>query len=157
MASIRERAPRERETLIFTSPEEASEFRERVAEGERQIAPGARRDREALSDAVAAEFEKHGDPVGLYEQPWEHDEEEHQQAQELVDVAFADDLETALKLARKSPQYPRIIDLFHDVLTGQMYDEMVKEGVNARSLRSRRVLIGLGLIGLLVLLIMFLL
>lgn len=159
MASNRERAPRERETLIFTSPEEAQEWREGLKEGEQPVTPGLRRDREALSDAVAAEFDKLGEPVGQYEQPWEHDEEEHSQAQELVNVAFADDLETALKLARKSPQYPRIIDLFHDVLVGQLYDELVKDGVNARSLHSRPVLIALGLIVLSVLLalIMFLL
>ena len=152
MASTRERTPRERETLMFSSPEEAKEFGERVAERGQTVVQGVRRDREAMAEVVADEFARHGDSVGQYEHPWEHDEEEHGQVQKLVNVAFTDNLETALKLARKSARYPRIIDLFHDVLTGQMYDELVKDKVNAQSLRSRMVLVGLGLIGLLVLL-----
>ena len=151
MASPRERAPGERETLIFSSPEEAQDFRERVGDHEKRVAQeGVEQRREVLAEEVAVEFARHGDDIGQYEQPWEHDEKEHKQVQELVNVAFTDDLETALKLARKSAQYPRIIDLLHDVLTGRMYDEMVADGVNTQSPRSRAVLIGGGLVALLV-------
>lgn len=122
MASVAERTPNERQTMIFSRPEQAQGFTERVAEQlERQQMEGVHRRREVVAGAVAQEFASHGEAVELIRTPWEHTAQEHAEVQHLVDVAFAKDLPAALRLARQSPHYPRNLDLLHDLLTGQMY------------------------------------
>ncbi|MEX0649600.1 MAG: hypothetical protein WD200_01200 [Candidatus Andersenbacteria bacterium] len=125
MAQSFERTPQERETLIFSQPEQAQEFSERVAE--RITTPtGQRSKKESLAQELAEEFDRQGEGVGKVLHPWEHTAEEHQEVQQLVNVAFEKDLPAALKLARSSNHYPRNIDLLHDVLTTEMY-ELVRE------------------------------
>lgn len=151
MPSGYERLPSDKETLIFSSSEKAAEFAERVRErAATEARPGIRRDREVVAEAVAEEFSRQGDDVGRYQQPWNHTEQEHKQVQQLVNIAFTDDLSAALAQARKSDQYPRIIDLFHDVLSGQLYEAMIKHQVHRQSLRRGFVLKGWGAMALLI-------
>ncbi|PIT97790.1 MAG: hypothetical protein COT71_04180 [Candidatus Andersenbacteria bacterium CG10_big_fil_rev_8_21_14_0_10_54_11] len=138
MASPRERTPRERETLIFQTPEEAADFREDVGERlARERRGGVRRERETVAEAVADELERFGEGVAMvYRQPWDHSEEEHTAAQQLVDLAFEQDLPAALAAARRRADFPRIVDLFHDVLTGQLYDLLRQQGMTKLRLRG---------------------
>lgn len=126
-----ERTPQERETLIFPSSEEARDWLEQLG-GRlgREARPGIRRRRELLGEELAREFEKHGEGVGMIVKPWEHTPDEHAEVQHLVDVAFGRDLPVALKLARGSGHYPRNIDLFHDVLTTEMYQLLREHRLN---------------------------
>ncbi len=134
---MREREPKSRETLVFKTPEEAGSFAEKVEKRiNREERPGVKRSREIVAEELAGEFSKQDEEASFYVQPWEHTEEEHKEAQELVDLAFLEDLPVALKRARKSSGYPRNIDLLHDVLTGQMYDLMVKRGLNQQSVKK---------------------
>jgi hypothetical protein len=139
MAGSKERTPYERETLMFPSAEEAKTWTEQV-EGhiENSRRPGVTREREVVGEAVAQEFEKHGEGVGSLTQPWEHSAAEHADVQRLVDTAFAKDLGVALRQAQGSTHYPRNIDLLHDVLTSEMYETM-------RSRRLNRQPVGVGL------------
>lgn len=138
---MRERTPLEQETLIYSTPEQAQGLRERVAEQvARERRPDVARDREVVAEAVAHEMERTGQPPDLLKRPWEHTQEEHEEAQRLVDLTFQKDLPTALRQAEKSPHYPRILDLYHDVLTGEMYDLLRQERVN------QQPLVGWGLI-----------
>lgn len=122
---------------MFPSAEQAQRFREQAAErAGRTRQPEVRRDREALAEAVAEEFAQYGEGVGLVREPWEHTPAEHAEAQQLVDVAFAQDLSAALKLARQSEHYPRNLDLFHDVLTSELYDLMRETGINRQPLTA---------------------
>ena len=146
----RESEPKSQESLIFKSPEKAQEFVERV-EGrtkEQEKAQGVTRDREIMAEEVAKEIEKEGEESVDLTQPWEHTPEEHRVVQELVEVAFREDLVLALKKARKSKDYPRVIDLFHDVLTGQMYEAVVQSKINQKRM-SKMQLGMLSLAGLL--------
>lgn len=139
-----ERVPQERETLIFTTPEEAQQFRERVAEQlAREPIRGVVRGREKVADEVAAEFAKHGEAAGVLTLPWEHTPEEHNEVQELVDLAFARDLEAALRRAKGSRQYPRTIDLLHDVLTTELYTLLQQRDMNKAPVMARLVMMGI--------------
>jgi hypothetical protein len=130
-----ERTPQERETLVFSSPEEATAFREHVNEQLDAQPVHTREDRQIVADVIAQEFEAAGHPVGgKVSHPWEHSTEEHSEVEELVDVAFAQDLSTALSQAKVSSFYPRNIDLFHDVLTGELYEHVKESQVNKQML-----------------------
>lgn len=146
----RERSPQERETLIFPSSEQAREFAERVDEKSRQDkVRGVKRRREMVAEAVSDEFIKQGEAVNNYLQPWEHNKQEHEEAQKLVDEAFEKDLSVAIKKAQGSDNYPRNLDLFHDVLIGEMYEVLTERGLNKQRLASRQVLWGMGVVILL--------
>lgn len=128
------RAAHERETLIFSGLEHAERFREKVLERlEKKNISGPAQTKKIVADAVAEEFESEGEAVGGLWYPWQHSAEEHAEVQQLVDIAFAQNLTTALRLARKSPHYPRNLDLFHDVLTGEMYHVVSAQGVNRQA------------------------
>ncbi|MDP3997593.1 MAG: hypothetical protein Q8P73_03785 [bacterium] len=145
MALTRERTPKEKETLMFAEREQAREFAERVEQRERQEnRPGVRRRREIVGEEVAEEFARAGQPVETVKEPWEHTPEEHQEAQALVDVAFSRDLSAALHQAKNSPHFPRVLDLFHDVLTGEMYGVITEQKLN------RQPIIGWGVAVLIV-------
>ena len=119
------------ESLIFGSKESANEFIERVEKRKAQeTRQGVRRDRELLADELMREIEKQGEEAIDTSRPWEHSPEEHREVQGLVEMAFREDLILALKKMRKSSNYPRIVDLFHDVLTDQMYEILTKAGLN---------------------------
>ena len=138
MSLGRERSPQERETLIFSSPEQAQEFAERVDESSRQEkVRGVKRRREMVAEAVEDEFIRQGETVNSYLQPWEHNKAEHEEAQRLVDEAFEKDLSAAIKKAQDSDSYPRNLDLFHDVLIGEMYDLLIKRGLNKQPVGKR--------------------
>lgn len=130
-----ERSPLERETLIFPTPEAASDFREHVGEQVKRspATPGDDQPKEVIAQAVAQQFSQVGEAVNLVREPWLHTQAEHTEAQQLVDIAFARDLHSAIKVARQSPHYPRNLDLFHDVLTGEMYDLLKQEKLNHQS------------------------
>lgn len=125
MAQSFERTPQERETLVFSNPEQAREFAEKVAE-KAATPEGSRSRKETVKQQLAQEFERSGEAVGTITHPWEHSQQEHEEVQRLVDIAFEKDLPTALNVARSSKGYPRNIDLLHDVLTTEMYD-LVKD------------------------------
>lgn len=122
MPSINERTPRERETLMFKDVETAQEFKEQTTEQLRQNQGGVKKRRDVVAEKIAQEFESQGAPVTLVREPWEHTPAEHEEAQDLVDTAFQVDLPAALKKARESSHYPRNLDLFHDLLTNEMYE-----------------------------------
>ncbi len=146
MPLSRERSPQERETLIFPSSEQAREFAERIDESSRQEkVRGVKRRRETVADAVSDEFVKQGEAVSSYLQPWEHDKEEHEEAQRLVDKAFEKDLSVAIKKAQGSDGYPRNLDLFHDVLVGEMYDVLVERGLNKQAV-GKKIIVKLGVV-----------
>lgn len=137
MALGTEKEPRDQtsfeppESLIFTSKEKAGEFIERVEKRKAgEVRQGVRRDREVLADELAREIERQGEEAIDVSRPWEHSLEEHREVQALVETAFREDLVLALRKIRKSPNYPRIVDLFHDVLTDQMYEALVQAGLN---------------------------
>lgn len=129
-----ERTSHERETLIFQNPEGAQQFRERV-EGRlsRDQKPGIQRQREALAEEIATEFEREGEGTATLKTPWEHTLPEHEEVQRLVNTAFAKDLKAAIKEARQSSHYPRNLDLLHDVLTGEMYKLLTEHKVNKQT------------------------
>jgi hypothetical protein len=134
MPSTAERTPREKETLIFATPEEAQRWRESV--GEQLRAPqteGVHRQKDIVGQAVAKQFEQTGEGVGVIRHPWEHTPQEHEEAQHLVDIAFSKDLWAAVKQARSSPHYPRNLDLFHDVLTNELYEGLREHGLQKQS------------------------
>lgn len=137
MVESKERTLHERETLLFPTREEAQAWTEKVAEQAAATArPGVRRDREVVAEAVAQEFEKHGEAVsGSLARPWEHSAVEHAEVQQLVDTAFAKDLGAALRAARGSDAYPRNIDLLHDVLTTEMYEAMRTHHLNRQPMK----------------------
>ena len=139
-----EREPREKETLIFSEPEQAREFAERVGErAHRDSTPGVVRRREAVGQEVANELARQGEAADVLSRPWEHTGVEHKEAQELVDMAFDQDLSVALKKARASDNYPRNIDLLHDVLTSELYEILQQRGINRQPLKSWPVTMGI--------------
>ncbi len=114
------------ENLVFTNAQEAAEFRESVESNiMNNSVAGTHRPREILAEELAKKFAEHGVGVSSLHTPWEHSQEEHHEVQDLVNVAFADTLPAALRRAENSPLFPRNIDLFHDVLTGELYDAVV--------------------------------
>lgn len=150
-----EREPRETETLIFSGPEAAREFSERAAVEMGKANRGeVRQEREALAQAVAQEFEKEGEAVSRLFQPWEHTQEEHNEAQELVNLSFSKSLRVALAKARESDSYPRNLDLLHDVLTGELYGMMVKQKLNKQKFSEPPIVAGAVAIALLFLLVL---
>ncbi len=120
------------DNLVFSSSQEAAHFRESITE---QVAQeqggGATRRREIVAEELMKKFEEHGVGVTSLHRPWEHSQEEHAEVQELVNTAFASDLRDALQQAENSPTFPRNIDLFHDVLTGELYDAVLGQHLNA--------------------------
>lgn len=134
MAERKERSQYERETLVFKSPEDAGGFRQRVEQGEAvRLRPGASR-RARIERELQEEFARAGETVGTIKTPWEHTLAEHAEVQQLVDVAFAQDLPAAVRQAKKSGYYPRNLDLLHDVLTGEMYELMQQHGLQRQPL-----------------------
>lgn len=120
---IEDRTRRERETLVFNSPEEAATFTRRVEKRIKQEGgPGISHEREIVSQELIKQFEQEGQGVSRVTHPWEHSKEEHAEVQQLVNIAFTHNLTDAISQAEKSPSFPRNIDLFHDVLTGEMYE-----------------------------------
>jgi predicted ATPase len=149
-----ERTPRERETLIFSSPEAAQEFTQEVQEQLRQSEQaGIHRKRAVVATAVTKEFEKEGEAAEVVRHPWEHTTTEHAEAQRLVDIAFAKDLPAALRAARQSQHYPRILDLFHDVLTGEMYGLLHEHKLNRQPLAWFLLAVACVVLGTLLLLV----
>ena len=142
----------ERETLMYSTPEQAAEWREAVQEKVRaESGRPVRREREVVAEAVAEEFLQEGYGVTSLSHPWEHTDAEHAEAQRLVDVAFASDLTTALKQAKQSANWPRNLDLFHDVLTTEMYDLVREHKLNRQPLLGWMLMVlGLLLLALLV-------
>lgn len=135
MPSSPERTPQERETLIFPTPEEAQSWREHVQD--KLARPGVKDvdgSREVVGAEVAAQFAAHGEGATWLREPWEHSPAEHEEAQKLVDVAFAHDLSAALKIAKRSVYYPRNLDLLHDLLTGELYEHVRQNKVNQQPL-----------------------
>lgn len=119
------------ERLIFNSVERAKQFTERVEDRiTEQKKSGVIKAKEIVSQELAKQFEQEGHGVSAYTHPWEHTEGEHREAQQLVNIAFTNDLAIALSQAEKSPSFPRNIDLFHDVLTGKMYEAIVSARLN---------------------------
>ena len=133
MVERKERSKYERETLVFPSAEAAQGFREKVDNGPVKLRRGASR-RAAVAQQLQEEFAKAGETVGAIKMPWEHTPAEHAEVQQLVDVAFAQDLPAAIRQARKSGHYPRNLDLLHDVLTGEMYELMQQHGLQRQPL-----------------------
>lgn len=123
-----ERTPHERETLLFSNPEAARNFRETVAErvNREKNSPPARQ-QTVVGQVIAEEFAAAGEGVGSVKEPWLHTPAEHEEVQQLVDLAFRRDLGAAIAQARRSQHYPRNLDLLHDVLTGEMY-ALLREG-----------------------------
>ncbi|MFH1354209.1 MAG: hypothetical protein ABIH36_02880 [bacterium] len=153
----RERQPEGKETLIFSTPEEAQEFKEQVGERmRRESGPGVVRQREAVGQEVAREFARQGEAVGTLSRPWEHTREEHAEVQGLVNMAFDQDLAMALGRARKSGNYPRNVDLLHDVLTGELYEAIQQRGINRQKVFSWPVKTGVIIIVVTLLLIFIL-
>ncbi len=119
------------ENLVFASREEAAQFQESLEHRiEKERSQDTSHGREIVAEELAKKFEEHGIGVSSLHVPWEHTQEEHIEVQELVNVAFAEDLRTALIRAEKSDSFPRNIDLFHDVLTGELYDAVVRSRLN---------------------------
>jgi hypothetical protein len=118
--------------LIFPSVARATAFSEMVTERiAQEKKPGVRRAKEIISHELEKQFELEGHGVSSYAQPWEHTQAEHVEAEQLVRVAFAHGLSAALASAEQSPSFPRNIDLFHDILTGKMYEALVSSRVRA--------------------------
>lgn len=135
MAESKERrSSQERETLMYSTPEQAQEWQEGVREKLKAESTGdVRRPREVVAEAVADQFASEGYAVSL-SHPWKHSESEHAEVQNLVDVAFAQNLTAALKQARQSPHWPRNLDLLHDVLTTEMYELVQEHDLNRQPL-----------------------
>lgn len=129
-SSFTERAPRERETLIYDTPEEADAFLESAHEQVRQQEGDARASRQVVGDKVAQEFASAGHAVDSLKTPWEHTAAEHDEAQALTNIAFSKNLGAALAAARASRTFPRNLDLFHDALTGELYQALLDHKVN---------------------------
>jgi hypothetical protein len=68
--------------------------------------------------------------VDVIRHPWDHSPQEHHETQELVNTAFEKDLRAAIQQARQGNHYPRNLDLFHDVLTSEMYDLLKETHLN---------------------------
>lgn len=120
------------ENLVFANAQEAAQFREAI---ETRVATerlsGVTHRREAVAHELAKKFEEHGIGVSSLHTPWEHSKEEHSEVQDLVNIAFADSISVALRRAEHSSSFPRNIDLFHDVLTGELYDAVLGRRLNA--------------------------
>lgn len=155
MPTPQERTPRERETLIFRKPEQAEAFAERVGERVHQESgKGVTRRREVVAEEVSAEFDRHGEAVTVLSRPWEHTKEEHDEVQLLVDLAFEEDLPASLRQIQKSDNYPRVLDLFHDVLTGEMYKLLQERGLNRQPATAWPIYAGVGTLVVLLLIVL---
>lgn len=132
--SIERRPSNEQETLIYSTPERAAILREGLQEKLQTPTSGVRREREVVAEALADEFAQEGYGVTALSHPWEHTAAEHAEVQGLVDLTFTKDLRTALAAARKSPNWPRNLDLFHDVLTTELYELVREHNLNRQPL-----------------------
>jgi len=143
---------------MFASAEEAQQWREATGERLQQSQEGSvRQPREVVAEAVSEQFAQHGEGAEALKTPWEHSQEEHTEAQQLVNVAFAQDLRAALKQARGSASYPRNIDLFHDVLTNELYETLVEYRLNRQPLLGWLLaIVGVGVVGLIAGLLLYL-
>lgn len=130
------RSQHERESLIFPSVEKGQEFTEKIKQEWQKEPHTAEKKKEVVHELLSHEFEKQGEAVGTISQPWDHTPEEHTEAQQLVDIAFAQDLLPAIKKARTSKHYPRNLDLMHDVLTEEMYAIVSEHHLNRQPLRT---------------------
>jgi hypothetical protein len=131
MAGFEKRPKEEKESLVFDNPELAHAFKENV--GEKLQQPGEVTDRrQVVADAVGQEFQVQGQETVSVDltKPWQHTPQEHTEVQHLADVAFAKNLKAALSQARGSDNYPRNIDLLHDVLTGEMHEALLEHKIN---------------------------
>lgn len=130
------------ENLVFATSQEAQAFRESV-EGriDSSRMHGATRPREIVGEELAKKFEEHGAAVASLHTPWEHTQEEHAEVQDLVNIAFADDLQSAIRAAEKSSSFPRNMDLLHDVLTSELYDAVVQGRVNTVHASTKTLLL----------------
>ena len=134
LVSMSERTPYEKDTLIFSSPTEAREFTASVEGQWARPGEGAVTKRDVVKNEVARRIEDAGEVLQTIHQPWPHTDEEHADAQQLVDLAFQKNLRVALREAKKRAYYPRNLDLFHDLLTGEMYDLVRETGMNSSPL-----------------------
>ena len=129
--SVERRIGGGRDSLIFRTPEQANQFQESFERRVRaESTKGTIRKRELLGEELVKVFEQEGVGVNPIREPWEHTPQEHAEAQQLVEVAFASGLDVALKQAHESTLFPRNIDLLHDVLTGRLYDSVVASRVD---------------------------
>jgi hypothetical protein len=139
------------ETLAFSNPEQAQEFVERVQEKSQQKERVQNRDeRKIIKEELVKEFAKAGQAISGIDKPWRHTPIEHTQAQELVNIAFTKDLKTALRRARHNQQFPRNLDLFHDVLTTELYEAIRQNHMNKQPIRGRTVLVAMIVIVILI-------
>jgi hypothetical protein len=121
-----------RESLLFRNPEQADSFRQSYERRvEKEALPGVNRGREIMADHLVEVFEHEGVGITPVREPWEHSTAEHEEVQQLVEVAFTDGLEGAIHRAKESPHFPRNIDLLHDVLTGRLYEAVVTSRANS--------------------------
>lgn len=134
MAAFEKSPSAKSESLVFSGVEQADNFREKTQEN--FDATAQKTAREATAEVLAQEFSAAGHSVSYssLSRPWEHTPAEHDEVQDLANLAFERDLPTALAKARASKSYPRNIDLLHDVLVSEMYDEVVKHKVNKQPL-----------------------
>lgn len=115
------------EKLIFRSPEHAAEFTEHVEQRiNQERKSGVSNPKEIVAQELAKQFEAEGHGVSQLTRPWEHTKEEHGEVQQLVNVSFMHGLTYAIAQAEKSASFPRNIDLLHDLLTGEMYDAILR-------------------------------
>ncbi|MDA1168926.1 MAG: hypothetical protein O3A36_01150 [bacterium] len=118
------------EKLIFRSPEHAAEFTKHVEHRiNQERKPDISNPKEIVSQELAKQFEIEGHGVSLLSHPWEHTKEEHAEVQQLVNVSFMHGLTSAIAQAEKSTSFPRNIDLLHDLLTGEMYDAILRSRI----------------------------
>ncbi|MEX1997414.1 MAG: hypothetical protein WEA04_01925 [Candidatus Andersenbacteria bacterium] len=130
----------EQQTLIFSNPEEALAFTHELRKRIHRAPRGSTHSlRDIVAQAVAEQFAQWGEAVDRVREPWQHNRAEHQEAQRLVEVAFAHDLPTALRRARQSSHYPRNLDLFHDALTAELYRILQPHHPNRQPLGSWRL------------------
>jgi len=148
---IEKNTTKERETLIFQSPERAEEFTAHIEQRiKEESTHDVSRGREVVSEELVKQFDQHGHGVAVLSHPWEHSVIEHAEAQELVNTAFTKDLSAAIAQAENSPLFPQNIDLFHDVLTGEVYEAVSRMRMNTQTMSYKMVTL-LGLFAILVL------
>jgi hypothetical protein len=147
MAHERERSAIDKETLIFQTPDEARAWEEKVESRlEHERLGPVSRGRDVVAQALVEEFERQGEGVRVIAHPWEHTPAEHREVQDLVDVSFRKDLGAAIAHARRSEHYPRNLDLFHDVLTGELYKLVRERKLNRQTWRTSLVALGVAVI-----------
>ncbi len=146
-----------RETLAFSTPEHAEKFTEKVEQRtEYEEHPEINREREIVAEELAKEFSQAGEEVSLVSTPWEHSTKEHEEAKQLVQIALKKDLRAAIEQAKKQADYPRNVDLLHDLLTTELYNEIRSKGLTRESLSPWLIVI-VGIITIASLLVFYIL